>query len=204
MTFKLRCIETAESNGGRPWRHGDNGDNAPDENKGSAPVATATCATTATNGPADIESVAKVAVVAVAPPPGMARCACCAHFQPRPSEAPDGWCTRHQVEAWAAPLFECRGYRPADPALVALARRRHAVAADLKAHPEARYSFDVANASPSGPATADVSVMLSLRTADGAVVAGELRVPAERWPGLALFTEYWRQAGEALPPPAST
>ena len=167
----------------------------------------ATPATSATQDPVAPPRVARVATVAggtsetefsqAAPPPGMAGCACCAHFQPRPSEAPDGWCTRHQVEAWAAPLFECRGYRPADPALVALARRRHAVAADLKAHPEARYSFDVANASPSGPATADVSVMLSLRTADGAVVAGELRVPAERWPGLALFTEYWRQAAEA-------
>lgn len=138
------------------------------------------------------------------PPPGMARCACCTHFEAHPGETPDGWCSRHQVEAWAEPLFECRGYRPADPALVALARRRHAVAADLKAHPEARYSFDVQGASPSGPATADVSVMLSLRTADGAIVAGELRVPAERWPGLTPFCEHWRQAGEALPPPAST
>ena len=138
------------------------------------------------------------------PPPGMARCSACAHFQPRAGETPDGWCSRHKVETWAAPLFECRGYRPADPALVALARRRHAVAADLKAHPEARYSFDVANASPSGPATADVSVMLGVRTADGAIVAGELRVPAARWPGVGAFAEHWRQAGEALPPPAST
>ena len=101
-------------------------------------------------------------------------------------------------------MFECRGYRPADPALVALARRRHAVAADLKAHPEARYSFDVQGATPSGPAVADVSVMLGVRTADGAIVAGELRVPAARWPGVGAFAEHWRQAGEALPPPAST
>ncbi len=131
------------------------------------------------------------------PPPGMARCACCAHFEARPGDTPDGWCTRHQVETWAAPLFECRTYRPADPALVALARRRHGVAKQLEADPALRYAFDVAGATPGGPAQTDVSVVLSLRTADGAIVAGALTVPAERWPGLALFTEYWRTAAEA-------
>ncbi len=193
MTFKLRCLEAAESKRGRPWRHGDN---VPDENKEGAPAATATCATTATNGPADSEPVAKVAVVAVAPPPGMARCSACAHFEPRAGDPPDGWCSRHAVEAWGEPLFECRTYRPSDAALVALARRRAAVVADLRVHPEARYSFDVQGATPIGPAQADVSVMLGVRTADG-VVAGELRVPAERWPGLALFTEYSRDCAEA-------
>ena len=137
------------------------------------------------------------------PPPGMARCACCTHFEARPGEAPDGWCTRHKVETWAAPLFECRAYRPADQALVALARRRHAVAADLKAHPKARYSFDVANASPSGPASGPVSVVLALRDSTGAIVAGELRVPAARWPGVGAFAEHWRQAGEVPRSPVS-
>ncbi len=131
------------------------------------------------------------------PPPGMARCTCCAHFQPRPGEGPDGWCTRRKVETWAAPLFECRTFRPADQALVALAHRRHGVAKQLDADPALRYAFDVAGATPCAPAQTNVSVMLSLRTADGSIVAGELRVPAERWPGLALFTEYWRQAAEA-------
>jgi hypothetical protein len=200
MTFKLQCIQAAESKGGRPWRHGDNGDNAPDENKGSAPVATATCATTATNGAADSESVAPVAVVAVAPPPGIARCSACAHFEARPGETPDGRCTRHKVETWVAPLFDCPTYRPADLALVGLARRRHAVAADLKAHPALRYAFDVVNATPSGPAQADVSVMLGLRTTDNAIVAGELHIPADRWPGVGAFTQYWREAAEARLP----
>ena len=121
-------------------------------------------------------------------------CATCAHFRARPGEAPDGLCRRLKVATCGA---YADGWRPADPALVALARRRHAVAADLKAHPEARYSFDVQDATPSGPAQTDVSVMLGLRTATGGVVTGELRIPAERWPGLALFTQYWRQAAEA-------
>ena len=197
MTFKLRCIAAVESKGGRPWRHGDNGDNAPDENKGGAPVATATCATTATNGAADSESVAPVAVVAVAPPSGMARCAACAHFHGRPGSEPDGWCNRLSVETWAAPLFECRTYRPADAALVALARRRHGVAKQLEGDPALRYSFDVQDATPSGPAQTDVSVMLGVRTADGSIVAGELRVPVSRWPGITLFSEFWRLAAEA-------
>ena len=132
-----------------------------------------------------------------APPPGMARCACCKHFEARPGDTPNGWCARYQVEAWDAPLFECRGYRPADPELLALARRRHGVAKQLEADPSLRYAFDVQGATPSGQAQTDVSVMLGVRTADGDIVAGELRIPADRWPGLALFTEYWRQAAEA-------
>ena len=164
----------------------------------------ATPATSATQDPVAPPRVATVATVAggtaetaiSAPPPGMARCSACAHFEPRAGDRPDGWCSRHAVEAWGEPLFECRTYRPSDAALVALARRRAAVAADLRAHPEARYSFDVQGATPIGPAQADVSVMLGVRTADG-VVAGELRVPAERWPGLALFTEYSRDCAEA-------
>ena len=133
------------------------------------------------------------------PPPGMARCSACTHFQPRAGETPDGWCTRHQVEAWAEPLFECRTYRPADPVLVALARRRHAVAKQLEADPTLRYAFDVQGATPSGPASGSVSVVLALRDSTGAIVAGELRVPAERWPGLTPFCKHWRESAEARP-----
>ncbi len=199
MTFKLRCIQTAESKGGRTWRHGDNGDNVPHENKGSAPVATATCATTATNAAADSESVAPVAIVAVAPPPGMARCSACAHFEARPTEAPDGWCTRHKIETWAAPAFTCPTYRPADPALVALAHRRHAAAKQLEADPALRYAFDVAGATPSGPASGPVSVVLALRDSTGRICAGELRIPPDRWPGVGAFSKYWRTAAEGKP-----
>ena len=41
--------------------------------------------------------------------------------------------------------------------------------------------------------------MLGLRTATETITTGELRIPADRWPGLALFTEYWRKAAEGLP-----
>ncbi|MDA8351553.1 MAG: hypothetical protein M0038_22660 [Pseudomonadota bacterium] len=134
------------------------------------------------------------------PPPGIARCSACAHFEPRPGDTLDGWCSRHAVEAWSAPLFECRTYRPDDAAVVALARRRHAVAADLKAHPETRYSFDVQGATPGGPASGPVSVVLALRDSTGRICAGELRVPPERWPGITLFSEFWRLAAEARLP----
>ena len=171
----------------------------------------ATPATSATQDPVAPQRVARVATVAggtpeteiSAPPPGTARCACCAHFEARPGDTPDGWCARHKVETWATPLFTCPTYRPADPALVALARRRAAVASDLKAHPETRYSFDVQGATPRGPAQSDVSVMLGVRTADGSIVAGELHVPAERWPGVGAFAAYWQQASEAPPAPVS-
>ena len=136
----------------------------------------------------------------------MARCSACAHFLARPGDTPDGWCSRHAVEAWGEPLFECRTSRPSDAALVALARRRAAVAADLRVHPEARYSFDVQGASPIGPARGPVSVVLAVRDSTGAIVTGELRVPAERWPGLALFIEYWRtgRTGSGFTLPAAS
>ena len=94
-------------------------------------------------------------------------------------------------------MFECRGYRPADPALVALARRRHAVAKQLEADPSLRYAYDVQDATPSGPASGPVSVVLALRDSTGAIVAGEIRVAAERWPGLTPFCEHWRESAEA-------
>ena len=80
-----------------------------------------------------------------------------------------------------------------------LERRRAAVIARLKADPALRYSFDVRGATPGPGAHEPVSVMLGLRDSAGTIVTGELRVPGDRWPGLALFTEYWRQAAEGLP-----
>ncbi len=180
MTFKLRCLETNET-------------------CGSAPVATATRATTATNAAPGAQSVANVAAVAVAPPSGMARCAVCSHFEGRPGSEPDGWCNRLSVETWAAPLFQCDTYRPADDALVALARRRAEVVKQLREDPGLRYAFDVANASLTAPASAPVSVMLGVRDSSGAIVTAELRVPADRWPGLAAFAEHWRKAAEGMP-----
>lgn len=132
-------------------------------------------------------------------PAGMARCSACAHFEGRPGERPDGWCSRLAVETWAASLFECRTYRPADAALVDLARRRAAVVKRLQADAALRYAFDVNGASPIGPASAPVSVLLGLRTAAGEIVTGELTVPPERWPGLAVFADYWRKAAEGMP-----
>ncbi len=41
--------------------------------------------------------------------------------------------------------------------------------------------------------------MLGLRTASGSIVTGEARIPANRWPGPALFAEHLRMAAEALP-----
>ena len=132
-------------------------------------------------------------------PVGMARCSACAHFQTRPGETPDGWCTRHEVETWAAPLFQCGAYRPADAALVALARRRAAVVKQLQAEPALRYAFAVQGASPIVPASGPVSVVLALRDSTGAIVTGEVVVPADRWPGVAVFTAYWRDAAERKP-----
>ena len=124
-------------------------------------------------------------------------CATCTHFEKRPGDSPPGHCRRFKVSTDGAYADGCAdGWTPAAPVVRALERRRAEVIARLKADPALRYSFDVQGASPIGPAQADVSVMLGVRTADG-VVAGELRVPAERWPGLALFTEYWRDCAEA-------
>jgi len=60
----------------------------------------------------------------------------------------------------------------------------------VQAYPGLRYAFDAANASPVGPTTGPVSVLLGVRMADGSIVRAELRVPADRWPGVAVFTEY--------------
>ena len=178
MTFKLQCL-------GAP------------ENMGSAPAATATAATGATNPATSQRSVAHVAHVAT--PPGMARCSARAHFQTRPGETPDGWCGRLSVETWAAPLFQCGTWRPVDAALVALARRRATVVKQLQAEPVLRYAFDVQGASPIVPASGPVSVVLALRDSTGAIVTGEVVVPADRWPGVAVFTAYWRDAAERKP-----
>ena len=77
--------------------------------------------------------------------------------------------------------------------------RRQVVSDQLRAEPALRYAFDVRGASPASPAPGPVSVMLGLRDADGQIVTGELRIPTEKWPGLAVFTAYWREAAETRP-----
>ena len=127
-------------------------------------------------------------------------CGSCAHYRPAPGKQPDGWCAGHKVGTWGAYADGCAdGWTPADPATRTLERRRAAVVARLQADPALRYAFDVQGATPSGPASGPVSVVLGLRDSMGAIVTGELTAPAERWPGLALFTEYWRMAAEARP-----
>lgn len=187
MTFRLRCLEPKQTR--------------------AAPAATATSATTATDCCFSPVCVADVAV-APAPepsnaanhpsPPGMARCSACRHFEPRAGESPDGRCSRFATEAWSWPLFECRGYRRADPALVELWRRKAEVVARLRTDSALRYAFDVAGATPRGAALGEVSVVLGLRT-KATTVTGELRIPADRWPGLALFTAYWHKAAQGRP-----
>ena len=127
-------------------------------------------------------------------------CGSCAHYRAKAGQTPDGWCARHKVETWGAYADGCADdWQPANADVRALERRRADVVARLKADPALRYSFDVANASPAAPADGPVSVMLGLRTATGAIVTAELRIPADRWPGIALFTEHWRIAAEGLP-----
>ena len=80
-----------------------------------------------------------------------------------------------------------------------LERRRSRVIAELQADPALRYAFDVTNATLAGPADAPVSVLLGLRDASGGILTGELRVPADRWPGPAIFADFWKQASERKP-----
>ena len=91
----------------------------------------------------------------------------------------------------AALLAALRGPRERD-----LERRRQAVADQLRAEAALKYAFDVRGASPVRPAPGPVSVMVGLRDAEGRIVTGELHIPAEMWPGLAVFTAYWREAAE--------
>lgn len=60
----------------------------------------------------------------------------------------------------------------------------------LRADPALRYAYDVQNASPAGPASGPVSVLLGMRTAAGQIVTGEFMVPAERW-DMAAFFAHW-------------
>jgi hypothetical protein len=127
-------------------------------------------------------------------------CARCLHFRAKPGQTPDGWCRKHRTETWSAYANGCADdWTLADSAARELERRRADVVVRLTANPALRYSFDVANASPTGPAERPVSVMLGLRTASGSIVTGEARIPANRWPGPALFAEHLRMAAEALP-----
>jgi hypothetical protein len=88
-------------------------------------------------------------------------------------------------------LAALRGPRERD-----LERRRQVVADQLRADPALKYAFDVRGASPARPAPGPVCVMVGLRDADGRIVTGELHISAEKWPGLAVFTAYWREAAE--------
>ena len=91
----------------------------------------------------------------------------------------------------AALLAALRGPQEHD-----LEPRRQVVSDQLRADPALRYAFDVRGASPARPAPGPVSVMLGLREANGRIVTGELSIPAGKWPGLAVFTAYWREAAE--------
>jgi hypothetical protein len=122
-------------------------------------------------------------------------CATCAHYAATPGKAADGWCRKHRTETWGAYTGGCAAdWTPADPATRARERRRAALVARLEADPALRYSFDVANATPTAPAGGPVSVLLGLRMADGNIVTGELTVPAERW-DMAAFIAYWAAQG---------
>ena len=140
-------------------------------------------------------------------------CAACAHYRAKPGQIPDGWCVKHRTETWAAYTGGCAAdWTPAAPAARVLERRCAAVVARLEADPALRYSFDVQGASlersshkdgsfpgPRVPAPSPVSVMLGLRDSAGRIVTGELCIPGDRWPGIALFTEYLRLAAEGRP-----
>ena len=122
-------------------------------------------------------------------------CGSCWHFRPAPGQAPDGRCARYGGEAWAALTGGCDGgWEPRDPVAREQERRRVEVAERLKADPALRYAFDVANASATGPAQREVSVMLGLRDRDGRIITGELRVPAAKW-DMAAFLAYWDAQG---------
>ncbi len=198
MAFRLRCLDGAQNT--------------------FAGAATATTATIATNQPEPRrrtpqtgESVAVVAKVAVAPsgkrkmqadtPPLPPKaCATCAHYTAAPGKTPDGWCRKHRAETWGAYAGGCASdWTAADPAARTLEHRRAAVVARLEADPALRYSFDVQGATPSAPADGPVSVLLGLRMGDGSIVTGELHIPGDRWPGIALFNEHLRLAAEGKP-----
>ena len=84
-------------------------------------------------------------------------CATCAHYRAKPGQTPDGWCARHKGETWGAYADGCADdWTPADASARVLERRRARVVARLQADPELRYSFDVANASPTTPADGPV------------------------------------------------
>lgn len=126
-------------------------------------------------------------------------CATCAHYRAVPDDT-SGRCAKHRTETWGEFADGCAGdWAPSDPAARELERRRAGVIARLKADPALRYSFDVADVPLRCPADRDVLVLLGLRDAAGQIVTGELRIPADRWPGIAVFTEHWRRAAEGLP-----
>ena len=132
-----------------------------------------------------------------APPLPPKACATCAHFTPAPAKTPDSWCRKHRTETWGAYAGGCAAdWTAADQATRTLERRRAAVVARLVSDPALKHAFDVQGATPTAPADGTVSMLLGLRMADGSITTGELRIPADRWPGIAVFSEFWDAAGE--------
>lgn len=116
-------------------------------------------------------------------------CGACANFRTNPGTI-YGYCSRYKVETWGQYGGGClNGFIPADNAAREIERRRAAVANRLRADRTLRYSFDVQGATPRGPASGPVSVMLGMRDQVFGIVTAELQVPAERW-DMAAFMEY--------------
>lgn len=131
------------------------------------------------------------------PPLPPKACATCAQYTVAPGKTPAGWCGKHRAETWGAYAGGCASdWTPADQATRTLERRRAAVVARLEADPALKRAFDVVNATPTGPAEGPVSVLLGVRMADGSITTGELRIPGNRWPGIAVFAEFWDAASE--------
>ena len=120
-------------------------------------------------------------------------CSACRHFQPRPSERPDGWCGKFAAETWTAVPFACDGFEQSQ-ASRRLEGRRQKVVGMLRADSALKYSFDVLAASPIGAPAGPVSVMFGLRDSSGQIVTGELAVPADKW-DMVSFIRYWDEQG---------
>lgn len=122
-------------------------------------------------------------------------CAACLHFTAVAGKTPDGWCGRYGVTTWGGCAGGCRtGFTSKGAATRASDARRRNVVEMLRGDPARRYAYDVAGASPIGAAAGPVSVMLALRDSAGAIVTGELTVPAERW-DMAAFFACWDAQG---------
>ena len=124
-------------------------------------------------------------------------CATCLHFTAASGKTPDGWCGRYGVRTWGGYASGCLGdFVPMSAVTRAIESRRRKVTDMARAAPALRYVYDVAGASPIGAAAGPVSVMLGLRDSAGAIVTGELTVPAERW-DMAAFFACWNTQGRS-------